>query len=537
MPFTSFRFFFFLAFVIFAYYIVPKKFQWAVLLVSSYAFYLYSGIENIFFILATTLFTYLSALFMQSMRNKNQKKIDSMGEELSVDKKREMKKAVAKKIHTVQVLTVLINLGTLACLKYLNLFIGTANDMFTLFRWDASIPFVNLIVPLGLSYYTFNCIGYLIDIGRGKYPAEKHLGKFALFTSFFPSVVQGPLNRFADVGAQLKEPHKLKYENLRDGALLILWGLFKKLVIADRVAAIAATVFSSSFAATEYNGSQILFGVLAYSFQIYGDFSGGTDITRGTAQMMDINLPLNFERPFFSISLADFWRRWHMSLGAWMREYVFYPVMLCRPVSNLSKKMRKKHGAYAGKLVPSVAAPMVVFFLIGIWHGITSQYIVNGLYNAILISGSVAMIPVYKKLIEKLHINTETFSYKLFQIARTTILLFISRIIVKAPSLEDALLMIKALFTTVDFDFLFGFNGEIYTYGVSQKEMSLVIFSILILLVVGVLQENGLKIRETLAKQNIFFRWFLILLFIAFILIFGIYGPGYNASSFIYGNF
>ena len=191
-----------------------------------------------------------------------------------------------------------------------------------------------------------------------------------------------------------------------------------------------------------------------------------------------------------------------MSLGAWMREYVFYPVMLCRPVSNLSKKMRKKHGTYAGKLVPSVAAPMVVFFLIGIWHGITSQYIVNGLYNAILISGSVAMIPVYKKLIEKLHINTETFSYKLFQIARTTILLFISRIIVKAPSLEDALLMIKALFTTVDFDFLFGFNGEIYAYGVSQKEMSLVIFSILILLVVGVLQENGLKIRETLANLD-----------------------------------
>lgn len=535
MPFTSFRFFFFLAFVIFAYYIVPKRFQWFVLLVSSYAFYLYSGIENVFFIVATTLFTYCAGLLMQSMRNKNQKKIDALGEELTVDKKRELKKEVAKKIHTVQVITVLINLGTLACLKYLNLFIGSANDLFTLFRWDASIPFVNLIVPLGLSYYTFNSIGYLIDIGRGKYAAERHIGKFALFVSFFPSVVQGPLNRFADVGVQLKEPHKLEYDNLKNGALLILWGLFKKLVIADRVSAIAATVFSVGF--TEYTGSHILFGVIAYSFQIYGDFSGGTDITRGTAQMMGINLPMNFERPFFSTSLADFWRRWHMSLGAWMREYVFYPVMLCRPVSSLSKKMRKKYGTYAGKLVPSVAAPMVVFFLIGIWHGITSQYIVNGLYNALLISGSVAMIPVYKKLVEKLHINTENFSYKLFQIFRTTVLLFISRIIVKAPSFHDAGLMIKALFTTVDFDFLFGFNGEIYKMGVSQKEMSLVIFSVLILLVVGVLQENGMKIRETLAKQNIIFRWVLVLAFIAFILIFGIYGPDYDSSSFIYGNF
>ncbi len=535
MPFTSFRFFFFLAAVIFVYYVVPKRFQWFVLLVSSYAFYLYSGVENLFFIGATTVFTYCSGLFMQHLRNKNQKKIDAMGEELTVDKKRELKKEVSKKIHTVQVVTVLVNLATLASLKYLNLFIGGVNDLFMLFRWDASMPFVNLYVPLGLSYYTFNSIGYLIDIGRGKYAAERHFGKFALFVSFFPSVVQGPLNRFGDVGVQLKETHKLEYDNLKNGALLILWGLFKKLVIADRVAAIARTVFAVGF--TEYTGSHILFGVIAYSFQIYGDFSGGTDITRGTAQMMGINLPMNFERPFFSTSLADFWRRWHMSLGAWMREYVFYPVMLCRPVSNLSKKMRKKYGTYAGKLVPSVAAPLVVFFLIGIWHGVTSQYVINGLYNALLISGSVAMVPVYKKLIEKLHINTENFSYKLFQIFRTTILLFISRIIVKAPSLHDAGLMIKALFTTVDFDFLFGLNGEIYKMGVSQKEMSLVIFSVLILLVVGVLQENGMKIRETLAKQNIFFRWILVLAFIAFILIFGIYGPGYDASTFIYGNF
>ncbi len=535
MPFTSFRFFFFLALVIVVYYIVPKRFQWAVLLVASYAFYLYSGIEQVVYIIGTTLFTYCAALFMQSLRNKNQKKIDSYGEELTVDKKRELKKAVAKKIHTVQVITVLVNLGTLACLKYLNLFIGTANDMFTLFKWDASIPFVNLIVPLGLSYYTFNSIGYLIDIGRGKYAAEKHLGKFALFVSFFPSVVQGPLNRFGDVGVQLQQTHKLEYDNLKNGALLILWGLFKKLVIADRVSAIAGTVFADGF--TDYNGSQILFGVVAYSFQIYGDFSGGTDITRGAAQMMGINLPMNFERPFFATSMGDFWRRWHMSLGAWMREYVFYPIMLCKPVTALSKKMRKKHGAYAGKLVPSVAAPMVVFFLIGIWHGITSQYIVNGLYNAFLISGSVALVPVYKKMIEKLHINTEAFSYRIFQIFRTTILLFISRIIVRAPSLKDASLMIKALFTSVDFDFLLGLDGEIYNYGVSEREMTIVIISILVLLVVGVLQESGIKIRETLAKQNLLFRWGLVLLLIASILIFGVYGPDYNASDFIYGNF
>ena len=176
--------------------------------------------------------------------------------------------------------------------------------------------------------------------------------------------------------------------------LLILWGFFKKLVIADRVSAIALHVFSPDFEYT--NGSQIFFGVLAYSFQIYCDFSGGTDITRGVAQMMGIDLPVNFERPFFATSMADFWRRWHMSLGAWMREFVFYPVMLAKPVTALSKKFRHKYGAYAAKMVPSVAAPFVVFFLIGIWHGLTWQYIANGLYNATLISGSVALVPVYE---------------------------------------------------------------------------------------------------------------------------------------------
>ena len=277
--------------------------------------------------------------------------------------------------------------------------------------------------------------------------------------------------------------------------------------------------------------------MLAYSFQIYGEFSGGTDIARGAAQMLGINLPMNFARPFFANSMADFWRRWHMSLGAWMREYVFYPIMLCKPVTALSKKFRKKYGSYMGKLVPSVAAPMVVFFLIGIWHGVTSQYIVNGLYNAFLISGSVALVPVYEKLIKWFKINTDVFSWRFFQVLRTTVLLFISRIIVKAPSLPDAFKMIKALFTSVDLDFITGTNKEIFTFGVNEKEMILLAVCVLILLVVGILQEKGVKIRETLAKQNLVFRWTIILALIAMVLVFGLYGPGYDSSDFIYGNF
>ena len=535
MALNSLSFLAFLAVVVLVYYIVPKKIQWAVLLVASYGFYLSSGFDHVVYIIATTLFTYGAGRLMQHFRDKQKLEIAQMGE-VTKEQKRELKKVVAKKVRTVQVVTVLVNLLVLAVVKkYVNFFIGGVNDVFSLFHWDASLPMINLIVPLGLSYYTFNTIGYIIDVGRGKHPAEKHIGKYALFVSFFPSIVQGPLFRFGDVGMQLQQPHKFDFKNLTFGAQLIMWGFFKKLVIADRVAPIVQHVFSPGF--TDYNGSQIFFGVLAYSFQIYGDFSGGTDITRGAAQILGIELPVNFERPFFANSMADFWHRWHASLGAWMREFVFFPVMLCKPVTALSKKVRMKFGPHAGKIVPSVAAPFVVFFLIGIWHGLTWQYITNGLYNAILISSSVAFAPLFEKMTKKLHINTETFSWRLFQILRTFGLLCISRVIVKAPGIKEAFRMIKAMFTSFDPDFLLGFDGEIFTYGVSEKGLWVVFFAIMILLGVGVLQENGMKIRETLSKQNLIFRWALLLGLLAIILVFGAYGPAYDASAFIYGRF
>ena len=539
MSFTSFNFFAFLFAVIVVYYIVPKKLQWLVLLVASYGFYLSTGTDNLAFILFTTVFTYCGGLVMQKIRDNNRKALKALGDDATREQKREMKKVVAQKVRYVQVITVLVNLGVLVFIKASGFFITNINELFGMFHWDMTIPMVNVIAPLGLSYYTFNSIGYLVDIGRGKHDAERHFGKFALFVSFFPSIVQGPLFRFIDVGQQLQAEHKLDYNNLKFGAQLILWGAFKKLVIADRVSAIAVAIFSSDFVAGDFNGAQVLFGVLAYSFQIYCDFSGGTDITRGVAQMMGIELPVNFEQPFFATSMADFWRRWHMSLGAWMREFVFFPVMLSKGVTTLSKKARVKFGNNAGKIVPSVAAPMVVFFLIGIWHGITSQYIVNGLYNAILISSTVALTPAYKRLGELLRVNVESFSFRLFQMWRTFSLLCISRIIVKAPSLRDAFRMIKRMLKIWewDWDFILGLDGKIYTYGVDEKNMRLLFVAILILLVVGILREKGMKIRETIAKQGIIFRWGIVLVLLIFVLIFGVYGPAYDASSFIYGRF
>ena len=247
MAFTSFGFLVFLLVVVVLYYIVPKRFQWCLLLLASYAFYLFSGIKQVVFILATTAITYFAGIIMQKMRDEHRSKVASLGDTISKEEKRSMKKEVSARIHKVQVAAVLLDLGILIVVKYLNFLIGNVNSIFSLFAYDAKLPLLNIIVPLGISFYTFMSMGYLIDVGRGKYDAEKNFGKLALFVSFFPSIVQGPISRFDEVGKQLTAEHKFDYNKFTYGAQLILWGFFKKMVIADRVAPIVADIFSANY--------------------------------------------------------------------------------------------------------------------------------------------------------------------------------------------------------------------------------------------------------------------------------------------------
>ncbi len=533
MAYTSFGFLAFLAIVVLLYYIVPKRFQWAVLLVASYSFYLFSGVEQVAFIIGTTVVTYLSGRIMQKKRDAYKAELAKLGSDITKEQKQSMKKAVNSKIKRIQFASVLINLFVLAMIKYLNFGIENLNTVFNLFRFDIELnPLKNIIIPLGISFYTFQSIGYLIDIGRGRYKAETHFGRFALFVSFFPSIVQGPINRYDDLGKQLSKEHKFDYTTVKFGVQLMLWGFFKKMVIADRVAPIVGEIFSSGY--EQYSGTVYFFGMLVYAVQIYCDFSGGIDIARGAAQTLGIDLPQNFERPYFSQSVAEYWRRWHITLGAWMREYVFYPVMLSKPVTKISKLFRNKGWKYLAKIVPSSVTPFVVFFLIGIWHGASWQYVAFGLYNAIIVSTSVALAPVFKKIIAFLKINTETFSWKLFCIVRTFLVLGVSKLLVCAPGLRAALHMIKGILTDFDPDFLFGLDGRMFELGVDGKNMFVAFIGVLVLLTISILQENGMKIRETISKQNLLFRWAIYLIAIAVILVFGIYGPDYSAASFIY---
>jgi len=528
MAYTSFYFLAFLAGVLILYYIIPKRFQWVLLLAASYAFYLISGVAQVFFLLGTTAVTYISGLLMQKRRDRYKAESADVSDR---DMKQALKKKSTSDIHRIQVITVLVDLGVLALVKYSSFLINNVNSVLSVFGAENGLPGFSILVPLGISFYTFMAMGYVIDIGRGKYEAERNFGKLALFLSFFPSIVQGPISRFDDVGKKLTEEHAIKYENITYGAQLIMWGFFKKLVIADRVAPVVAKIFSVEMF-DKLSGTTMFFGMLAYAVQIYCDFSGGIDITRGAAQMMGIELPLNFERPYFSASVSEYWRRWHITLGAWMREYVFFPVMLSKPISKLSKKVKEKHGQKASKYVPSVITPFIVFLLIGIWHGANWRYVAFGLYNAVIVAGSVALDPLFKKMAEKLHINTESKGWKIFKIIRTFLILGISKILVRSASLKMAVKTVIKIFTSVNF----AFGSELVENGfdLGYKNNIVLGIAVLFLFVISVLQENGIHIRESVGKWFIVFRWIAYFVLLVIILVFGIYGPEYDAANFIY---
>lgn len=248
--------------------------------------------------------------------------------------------------------------------------------------------------------------------------------------------------------------------------------------------------------------------------------------------MLGIELPLNFERPYFSKSVAEYWRRWHITLGAWMREYVFYPIMLSKPMSKLSKKVKDKYGQQKSKYVPSVITPFIVFILIGIWHGANWRYVAFGLYNAIVVAGSVALEPLFSKISEKLKIKTESAGWQIFRVVRTFLILIFSKAIVKSPSLKVAAGIIFRMLTNFNVHIVGEFLDKDFDLG--YKNWIVFGLALLLLFAISLMQEFGIHIRKSIGKWNIVPRWLVYFAMLLIILIFGIYGPSYDASEFIY---
>ena len=355
MLFTSYGFLAFLAILFVSYYLIPKKGQWMLLLLASYVFYAFAGLQYLVFILLTTLSSYWVARLMARGRRREEDYLAAHRGEMDKESRKAYKTANKKKRFWYLILGLVVNFGVLAVLKYTGFAVVNLNHLLGAFGQEGfAIP--KLLLPMGISFYTFQTMGYLIDVYRAKAEAQSNLARFALFVSFFPQLVQGPISRYGDLADQLYAPHAFDGRVVSSGLWRILWGYFKKLVIADRVLVAMNTLLDDP---AEYRGAYVLLLILLYSVQIYADFTGGIDITIGIAETLGIRLTENFEHPFSSASTKEYWRRWHITMGSWFTDYVFYPLSVCRPMMKLSKFSRRTLGNVVGKRVPVYLATVV----------------------------------------------------------------------------------------------------------------------------------------------------------------------------------
>ncbi len=522
MSLTSFSFAVFLLVVLIGYYLLPLKYRWIWLLAASAYFYISCNPKLSIWLLIAVILIYLTGLWLKQCGDKYDRRLENADK----TEKKAIKKTEKREKNLIVTLCVLILIVIWGCFKCSNLVVQALNGFL---HGDFDLP--NLIAPLGISFFIVQAISYVIDVKRGKCEAQRNPFKLALWLGFFPQMVQGPIARYSETADQLIRGNKFSWDNVQYGAQLMLWGYFKKLIIANYSAVISNAIFESALGT--YTGWEYLIGVFFYALEIYGDFSGGIDIVSGCSQMLGVILPENFKRPYFSRSIDEYWRRWHMTLGSWFRDYIFYPMSISKWANNMAKQTRKLFGSKLGNMIPTYLSMMVVWGATGIWHGASLQYFLWGLYNGILVIIGIQFGPGSANFAEKhLHVNRESFSWKLFQVIRTFFLVSMGRILTLAASTKSAFAIYKSILT--DFNPWVLFDGTIFTYGLTGSQLLVLAAAVIILLIVSILQERGVKVREAIAGQNLVFRWVIYLGALLAVIIFGMYGAGYNAGDFIY---
>lgn len=531
MSFISAQFTVFMICTLLVFYLVPKKWQWCVLLVGSYYFYLCTGWKNACFILVTTISTFLFALLIAKLTDKQKEYIRQNKESLTKEEKKAYKATIKKKQRWLLFACIFLNFGILMFLKYANWSISYIN-LFRLhfFHNTDFISFLDLFLPLGISFYTFQSMGYLIDIYYGKYEAEKNPFRFALYVSFFPQIIQGPISRFGELAPELYKETAFDFNRIKSGCYRIAWGLFKKLVIADRLAVYVTTAIDFR---EDYKGIYLLFAVFFYSMQIYGDFSGGIDVALGVSELFGIRIAENFERPFFSKTIAEYWRRWHITLGTWFKDYIFYPLSISKRIINLGKWTKTHVNEALGKRIPIYLPMVVVWATTGMWHGSENKYVVWGLLNCVFIILGTELEPISKRLVEKLNINEKGLALKIFRVVKTFWLMAFLRIFDISANVDAAFETISYIFKEIP---AFRFQVMFDNLNLPAEEFAVACAAILILFTVSMLQRKG-SLRARIFKLPTAAQWAVFCTLIGIVVIFGSYGRGFDAQQFIYLQF
>ena len=524
------------------YFLLPgklKQYQWVILLISSLFFYVFTCNKYSFYIFITIITTYFSGLLLQKLNDSISSKLKEQKGIWSADEKKKFKSQMQNRKKRVVALTLILNFGILAALKYLGFVFAQADKVLTHFGLDPDLPVLKLVLPLGISFYTFQAMGYVIDIYRKKVTAERNIAKLSLFLSFFPQIIQGPIAIYSDLAHQLYETHKFSYDRFKRGAILILWGMFKKLVIADRAVIIVEHIPHNI---SDYNGAAFLFAGIVYAVQLYADFSGGIDMCRGVAEIYGITMAENFRRPYFSKTLTEYWHRWHITLGDWLRNYLFYPVSISKPFLKMGKNL-KKVNKNLGRVLPTSIASLITFIVIGIWHGSEMRYVAFGIWNGGVIMLSSFLQPFDKKIIEKFKINTKKLPYKLFAMFRTFIVVLVGYYFDISTSVKSAFYMMYKCVTDFrisDLKPFFRVSKESLIPGGSLdvQDILMIFFGAFIILIISIIQERTQKsVRDIISEKKLPVQWIVYILLVMSIIIFGNYGPGVSPADFVYMQF
>lgn len=511
------------------YWAVPGKYRWVVLLAASMVFYCVGGVKSAIYIVITALSTYCATLGMGRVSAKQKAYLREHKAELSREEKSAIKARGKRRRKAMMVGALVLNFGILCVFKYAHFALAQANAVAKLFGGAGVRDSLSLIVPLGISFYTFQTMGYLIDVYWEKVDPEKNFLRVLLFVSFFPQITQGPISDYTQLTGELFTPHTFTYENFSRGFQRMLAGFFKKLVLANLLAPYVADVFANY---ATYAGISVALGALCYSVQIYADFSGYMDIVCGLCEMLGIRLTENFERPYFSKSVAEYWRRWHISLGAWFKTYLYYPIAVAKWNRGLGAKAQKKLGKRFGQTVPASIALVVVWLTTGLWHGASWAYIAWGGVNGLFIIASLWLEPVYDKMKQGLRIREESFAWRAFQTIRTFALVTLIKVLPEVGTLSDGFGLWKRIFTNytvpASLRSLLPFVGE-------KREFIVVCLGTLALFIASLLQRRR-PVRDYFGKLPAPVRVVLLAALTIVIIYFGGSAAG-NAGGFLYAQF
>ncbi len=494
MGYTTLTFMIFLTCVGTLYFIVPKRAQWFVLLTASAAFYIISCGSGVTFLAAGAAVFYLGALATDRMRQSS-----------------------ARRAKAVLTAAIIASLAILIATRYMS----------------KPILDAGLMLPLGISYYTLMGISYMTDVYRGTVSAEKNPLMVLLFLCYFPHITEGPFDRYGALSAQLRAPHRFDYDRVKRGCLLMLWGLFKKLVIADRAALVVNTVFSAH---EDYSGSTLMFAVVLYTLQIYAEFSGCIDIVTGASRVFGVDIAQNFRRPFFSRSVGEFWRRWHITLGAWLKDYVFYPVSLSRHFRSFSRSVRKHISSkHLAAMLPGAYALFFVWLCNGLWHGAGAKYIAYGLYYYALMMLGQAARPLSDRLLSRLSVSRASRGYHIFEVGRTCLLVCFGMLIFRSAGLHQAASIMTAI---VSDPHVSGFASEIMSIkGIDIADYIVLLAASLLMVFISWKEEHGNDVVSLMTEHTLPVRWTAYMSLIFAVLVLGAYGGDFINAALIYGEF